>query len=323
MPLNAVSESTIPSPVAVIDIGSNSIKLLVAAAARDGSLVSLAESTKETRIGCGLAGQPPVLQSDAMERAIEWLRDLLCEAGPFQPEKVCIVATSAVRDASNGQAFAEQVDEATHYELEILSGAEEAAAIARGVHCDPRLPLTDSFYLFDLGGGSLELLALRSKQVEQMVSLPLGCVRLTEKFIPNPTAPLPAASVAKLRTHVRRALQESGFRFDLPASAAAVATGGTATTWRAIRAAEAGVRFNASDPVLPSDELETWAHRFSNQSMEERRQTEGLPTARADVFPVALWTLVEVAQGAGARSLHHSLCNLRFGLAARLLFDAD
>jgi len=311
------------SPVAVIDIGSNSIKLLVATATRDGSLVSLAESTKETRIGAGLGGSPPQLQPAAIERAIESLKELLCEAGPFQPGKVCIVATSAVRDASNGDDFAEQVDEATNHELQILSGAEEAAAIARGVCCDPRITPTESSYLFDLGGGSLELLTVRSKQVEQVISLPLGSVRLTEKFISDPAAPLPAADVASLRTHVRRALQDSGFRFDLAPSAAAVVTGGTATTWRAIQATQAGIELNASDPTLPVGEIEAWAIRFSNQSMEERRQTVGLSAARADVFPVALWTLVEVAQAAGARSLHHSLCNLRFGLAARLLLDGS
>lgn len=312
-----------PSPVAVIDIGSNSIKLLVAAVARDGSLVSLAESTEETRIGTGLTGDPLQLQTGAMEHAVESVKNLLCAANPFQPAAVSIVATSAVRDAANHVYFAERIDEATNHELRILSGLEEAAAIARGVRCDSQIPQVERCHLFDLGGGSLELLALKRDTVEQAVSLPLGCVRMTERFVADPATAIPPTTIKELRAHVRGALQESSFRFDLSATAAAVVTGGTATTWRAMRAAHAGVRLSVSDPVLPIDELESWAARLSHQSIEERCRAAGLPAARADVFPAALWTLLEVAHVAGVAALHHSMYNLRFGIAAELLFGPE
>src|SRR6185369_16463559 len=126
-----------------------------------------------------------------MTRGIEAIRALLGDATEFSREKIVLVATSAVRDAQNGADFRARVRAATGHEIRILSGDEEANLIGRGLTSDPALRDLRDFYVFDLGGGSLECLAFRDRRVEQAVSLQLGCVRLTEKFVADPAQPFP------------------------------------------------------------------------------------------------------------------------------------
>jgi exopolyphosphatase/guanosine-5'-triphosphate,3'-diphosphate pyrophosphatase len=306
-------------PVAVVDIGSNSIKLLVATRASDGSIVELCRGVEETRIGTGITENPPRLRADAMDRAVTSIRALLCRAAAFEPVHIAAVATSAVRDAVNGREFAERVRAETLLELSILAGREEARLIGRGIACDPAMRGVKAFYLFDLGGGSLEVLAFREGEVVGLTSLQLGCVRVTERFVPSPAAPLDPDAEARVRAHVRSTLAESGFAFELPAGTSAVVTGGTATTFRAIEAAAQGRRFEDVSPEITLDDLGAFARRLCATDLATRAAIPGLPTARADVFPAALVTLHEAALAAGVAVMRHSLYNLRYGLAAELL----
>jgi len=313
-----VSDRSSP-PVAVIDIGSNSIKLLVASRSQDGSILELTREVEETRIGTGITGNPPRLREDSMQRAIVSIKTLLCQAAAFEPAQVVAVATSAVRDAVNGSVFAGKLFDATTLDLGILSGREEARLIGRGIACDPAMRGVGAFYLFDLGGGSLEILGFENGQVSQLASLQLGCVRVTEHCVSDPTQPLSADVIAAIRTHVRTLIDVSGFRFDVPPPASAVATGGTATTFRLIKGAVEGRPLDQISATIGVAELRSLAERVASVPIEARRAIPGLPAARADVFPAALLTLVEAAQLAGIEQFRHSVFNLRYGLASELL----
>ena len=312
-----------PSPsVAVIDIGSNTIKLLVAARGPAGRLQTLTSETIDARISAGLGQAVPRLSEEGMTRGLAAVRELLAEAVPFAPAQIVIVATSAVRDAANGAEFRERVRAATGNPLRILSGDEEANLIGRGLTSDPALAHLRDFYVFDLGGGSLECLAFRERRVTQALSLPLGCVRLTERFGADPAAPFSAEARAAVADYARRALRESGFRFDL-ASQDAVFTGGSMTTARAIDGLADGKPLSETAPVVTVVTLKRILDRVAMLPLAERRQQiAGLPAARADVFPAALTTMIAVAEVAGLRAFHHSFHNLRYGLAAELL-NAD
>ena len=312
-----------PSPsVAVIDIGSNTIKLLVAARGPAGRLQTLTSETIDARISAGLGQAVPRLSAEGMTRGLAAVRELLAEAVPFAPAQIVIVATSAVRDAANGAEFRERVRAATGNPLRILSGDEEANLIGRGLTSDPALAHLRDFYVFDLGGGSLECLAFRERRVTQALSLPLGCVRLTERFGADPAAPFSAEARAAVADYARRALRESGFRFDL-ASQDAVFTGGSMTTARAIDGLADGKPLSETAPVVTVVTLKRILDRVAMLPLAERRQQiAGLPAARADVFPAALTTMIAVAEVAGLRAFHHSFHNLRYGLAAELL-NAD
>jgi exopolyphosphatase/guanosine-5'-triphosphate,3'-diphosphate pyrophosphatase len=305
--------------IAIVDVGSNSIKLLVAARGAGGALEARAVRTLEARISAGISGETPRLGAEGMQRGVAAIQALLTEARNWAPRRTLLVATSAVRDAANGAEFAAAVARATGEALRILSGAEEAALIGRGLLCDPALAALRDFSVFDLGGGSLECLAFADRQMRQALSLPLGCVRLTERFVLEASAPLPSSAERAIRAHVAAALLGSGFRFGPAGVTAAVGTGGTLTTVRAIRAAAAGIRLDQTDPEVTVAELGALTRRLGALPLTERQAVAGLPRKRADVFPAALVTLLALAECGGIASFRHSFYNLRWGLAAESL----
>ena len=304
--------------VAVIDIGSNSIKLLVAARSDDGNLRALKFRTIDARIGAGIKAAAPRLGEEGMTRGLEAVTALLADAASHSPARTVLVATSAVRDAVNGAGFRARVQAATGHAIRILSGDEEANLIGRGLTCDPALAGLRDFYVFDLGGGSLECLRFEDRQIRQAVSLQLGCVRMMERFVSDAAAPLVLAESSALALHVCAELKRSGFRCPL-ATPAAVFTGGTVTTIRTITAARHGVALEETPSVITTEALAGLIDELAPLTLAQRRAVPGLPPARADVFPAALVTLLSVAEYAHIESFHHSLYNLRWGVAAEAL----
>jgi exopolyphosphatase/guanosine-5'-triphosphate,3'-diphosphate pyrophosphatase len=308
-----------PSVVAVVDIGSNSIKSLVAARDDCGGIVAQLAQAIDARISAGIGQARPRLSEDGMQQGLAAIRELLDGIAAFAPEQTVLVATSAVRDAANGAEFARRIKTATGHGLRILSGEEEASLIGRGLTSDQRLADLQSFDVFDLGGGSLECLAFRDRRIEQAISLPLGCVRLTERCVDNPDLPFTAQSRAEIGAVCREAFAAGGFRFSPTPGSGAVFTGGTITTVREILAARSGVAFSATSPVISVEALRTLLDEVAVLPLAARRQVAGLPAARADVFPTALTTALAVAEIGGFTSFRNSLHNLRYGLAAELL----
>lgn len=309
-----------PSPsVAVIDIGSNSIKVLVAQRGADGSLAARHSRTLDARISAGISRREPTLGEDGMARGLEAIAALLADAAGFQPALTVLVATSAVRDATNGGEFQRRIRQATGHEVRVLTGEEEANLIGAGLLCDPALQARRDFQVFDLGGGSLECLAFRDRRISQAVSLPLGCVRLTEKFVAHPESALQAPEADAIRAHCAAQLRGAGFPFSPPLREEPVGTGGAVATARAILAARAGVNFEQSDSFVPTAVLRAMLGEIGGLALAPRRMVPGLPAARADVFPAALATLVALADAGGFAGFRHSVYNLRYGLAAQAL----
>ncbi len=305
------------APVAaVIDIGSNSIKILVATRREGGRIEALKAHTIDARISAGISQAVPLLSEEGMARGLSAIQDLLSLASPFAPTTTILVATSAVRDAANGPEFRQRVLDATGHTIRILTGDEEADLIGRGLTCDPALTHLQNFYVFDLGGGSLECLAFRDRRIEQEMSLKLGCVRLTEKFINDPAAPLQPDACTALALHVRDTIKSAGFRFNLPAGAEAVFTGGTMTGVRLIKAALHGAKLEDTPATVSVATLHDLLDEIGSLTLEARKQIPGMPAARADVFPAALVTVVTLAEFGLFDRFHHSLYNLRWGLAA-------
>jgi exopolyphosphatase/guanosine-5'-triphosphate,3'-diphosphate pyrophosphatase len=203
--------------------------------------------------------------------------------------------------------------------VRILTGKEEADYIGAGLAADPELAGAQDFYLFDLGGGSLECLEFRDRRAAQSMSLRLGCVRLTERCVADPTAPFTDAQRTAVVAAVRDAFAGGAFRFALPLPATAVATGGTVTTVRAILGAEHGRTVAETGATVDVQELEGLLTRIGPMTLAERRSVHGLPAARADVFPTALATIIEVSRLAGLSHFAHSFYNLRYGIAAEVL----
>ena len=309
-----------PHPtVAVVDIGSNSIKVLVAARGPGGIADAVLTQTLDVRISAGIGATRPRLTEDGMARGAAAVRELLDAAAALAPQRSALVATSAVRDAANGGEFRARLRASTGIEPRVLTGAEEAALIGRGLLQDPGLRELRDFYVIDLGGGSLECLAFADRRLDQAVSVPLGCVRLTESCVPDPSGPFSESSRARVAAICREVIAKSGFRFSLPAGAAAVFAGGSITTVRAIQAARIGRPISETSADISRIALEDLLAECARLPLADRRRIDGLPPARADVFPTALATAVAVADAGGFTGFRHSFYNLRYGVAAELL----
>lgn len=304
--------------VAVIDVGSNSIKALVAErAAGPFGLRPVFEKTLEVRISQGIGGPQPVLRADRIEAGAEAVREL-CERcqqhGPLA--RLRIVATSAVRSAANGHIFIAAVRAMTGQAPDILTGSEEAEAIAMGVRTDPRIEmdLTD-FTVFDLGGGSLELIRFEHHGITDRTSLPLGAVRLTEQFISDPSRPVPLHEAQGLARHVRAHVEATGMILTAPL----VGCSGGLAALRHIAEKRHGQPASAVSGRISRHSINELARDVLAMDLPKRMTIPGMPERRADIFPAALLVFQILMDLARAEAILHSYHNLRYGLALRML----
>jgi exopolyphosphatase / guanosine-5'-triphosphate,3'-diphosphate pyrophosphatase len=215
---------------AAVDVGSNSVRLLIADA--DGT--TLHREMRITRLGRGV-DEHGHLDDDSLASTVEALGDFHRQWRAHGITRVRIAATSAVRDASDRNRFFEAVHEVTGVDAEVLSGEEEAALAHRGA--TGAVDVDEPAMVLDVGGGSTELVVGDSRGgVAASVSLQLGCVRLTERLLPSD--PPTAGELAAAREEIVARLDEAEERLGAGASprqpASIVGVAGTATTLGAL-----------------------------------------------------------------------------------------
>ncbi len=297
----------------VIDIGSNSIKLLIAESA--SSLAARYETTWETRIGTGLGSKEPRLTRSAITNGVQAVKELVEQAEAYQPESFFVVGTSALRDAANRDEFINELWKATGQRLRVLSGDEEAAYIAHGIMADPQLAEHKELCLVDLGGGSMEAIHIRYGRIVKKVSLPVGAVRLSEACLASATAPMSSEEMRQITWRVQDVIQRSSFTF--PEGEYTLAgTGGVLNVARRVRAAWLGSTFDDVGNTLSLNFLEYLFLELASMRSAERSRLPAMPPERADIMPAGLLVLITVLRLANARSYLHSLHNLRYGVAA-------
>src|ERR1700761_9198466 len=188
---------------AAIDIGSNSCRLKIARV-QQHQLKVLLEDREVTRLGESVF-ETGMVSPEAMASTLVALKRFHREVKQQSAERVRAVATSALRDARNGLAFLAWVKSETGWDVEIISGLEEARLIHRGVMGEPGTQ--GRCLLIDLGGGSCEITISDRKRIQETISLPLGAVRLTKEFIP--TDPPTTEELARLRQFIDRELRKA------------------------------------------------------------------------------------------------------------------
>ena len=304
--------------VAVVDVGSNTIKLLVAELPSLGDLKVLYERSEATRIESELTTDGHILTANGMNAGLKAIERLVKESLSYEPLHVLIVATGLVRDSLNGEIFAARVHEATGHELEIISGEEEAAGIALGVATDRSLSNESNYLVCDLGGGSLELICVENRIVRGTVSLPLGAVRLAKCFVGNTSEPSVKSEMNAISAHVNETLSSTGFQLPL-SPFCMVATGGAFTTARAVLAEAKNIAFE-ENPVLAFSDLSGFLEEVASLAINQRvERFPPLPIERADITPTGLIVILTLLEYFNVSEVHHSSRNLRFGLAAKLL----
>lgn len=304
--------------VAVIDVGSNTIKLLVAELSSLGDLIVQHQRSDATRIESEYSTGGHTLTGNGMNEGLKAIERLIQQSLPYEPVCLRIVATGLVRDSVNGMLFADRVRAVTGYKLDIISGDEEATGIALGVNTDSFLSNQSNYLVCDLGGGSLELIRVENRTVRATASLPLGAVRLAQRFVNNSSVPLVQSEIDVIATHVHQTLSASGFPFP-PSPFFMVATGGAFATARAVFAEAKNISFDEC-VILSSSDLSAFLTESAFLPVDQRvERFPPLPKERADIMPTALRVMLSLLEYVNASEVHHSLRNLRFGLAAKLL----
>lgn len=305
-------------PIAVIDVGSNSIKLLVAKKNPENGLIEeIFSKSLETRISKGISQLDSRLTSSAIESGSQSIAILVERAKDYQTRTIKIVATSAVRDASNNDEFTEAIKKRTGIQVDVLKGVEEATCLSKGLRCDPKIRAMNQFVQMDIGGGSLELIHFSENSFQQVCSLQLGAVRLTEQFIEDRNAPISPKMEVQIEEHVRSEIEASGFDFGV-ANVPFIATGGVFKVAQDIIKATSEGTTALPPSTLLKNEIAALKTRLKYLSLQDRSTIPHVPASRADILPVALIIIDTVLAYAGREIVTLSSYNLRYGVAAEL-----
>lgn len=299
---------------AVFDLGSNSIKFVVAET-RAGRVRVLHERSISTRLAEHLIDTCE-LRPEAIARTLAALRELRAKATELGVEQFRAVATSAVRDSRNRRPFLKAVRDVLGFPVRLLSGSEEAETIFSGVTADPHWEGKDLFIL-DIGGGSAEWVQGAHGKLQKRISLPLGAVRLRERFLHDyPVAPDTAGLLVET---VRGQISHPLAHYTLGARHL-VGTGGTITCLVAIHKALAEYDPNKIDHAsLTIGQVRDLMHRFTGCTLDELRSLPGLPPKRADLIIPGTAVVLATMEWLGARRLYVSIRGLRYGVLTALI----
>jgi exopolyphosphatase/guanosine-5'-triphosphate,3'-diphosphate pyrophosphatase len=309
------------SRVGAIDCGTNSIRLLLAGPGTDGSaLTDLYRQTEIVRLGQGVDATGE-FAPEALERTFAVTRrfaDRIREAG-VPPGRTRFVATSASRDARNREEFFVGVEDLVGVRPDVISGDEEARLSFAGALSRIR-PAAEAVLVMDIGGGSTELIVGdASGAVSSAISLDIGSVRLTERFL-GAGPPTPAALEAA-RAHVDALLGSSGVDFGSVGTWVGVA--GTATTLAGVHLQlEAYDRERVHGSTIPVVKLDELAFLLTRMTVEQIRALPSMHPGRADVVTAGALIATRVAARLHVTDLVVSESDILDGIALQLLNDS-
>ncbi len=296
--------------VAVVDMGTNSTRLLVADV-EAGAVSEVERHSQVTRLGRGvdLSGQ---LAADAVEEVCEAVAEYVALYTELGAERVLAIATSAVRDAANGEMFIAELRERFALDARVLDGATEARLTYVGAcsgrdHCDHTL-------IIDIGGGSTELVLGSGREVDYYASLQAGVVRHSERHISaDPPTPTDLEDLA----HDVHAL----IRAEVPPERLASARDGIAVAGTPTSLAAIDLGLDPYDPErvhgyrLPLAVIQRLLSQLASLPLEERLKVTGLQPGRAPTIVAGVVILVEVMRAFGLEAIEVSEHDILWGAA--------
>jgi len=303
-------------PVAVVDIGTNSTRLLIAEVdPSTGAIQELLRRSQVTRLGDGVDSTGS-LSEEAIARTFNTLADYRAAIDSHACEANLAVLTSAVRDASNGGAFAERVREDFGLDARVLSGEEEAQLTFLGAMSGRAAP-TEPTVVIDVGGGSTEFVIGLGHAAGFHASLPVGVVRMSERHIDS-DPPVPE-QLQSLALDVRTILQQG-----LPAEERASVKWGIAVAGTATSAASIDQELDPYDPArvqgypLQLGTIEMLVARLADMNEARRRAVVGLNPDRAPTIVAGMIILEQALRAFALEEVEVSEHDILYGGALRL-----
>ena len=298
-----ISREMNDSPIiAIIDVGSNSVRLLVARQLTDSAFEVIDEERYDARLGAGQAGKD--LPEESLERGLRALKVMAGVARSHNPSQIVAVGTEALRRAQNSAAFVAEARRRTGLTVRILTGEEEARAGFLGVVNSTSL--VDG-HLLDIGGGSLELMRVEGRSLSTITSAPLGAIYATERYFR--TDPPSTRDVRALRKAVRQHFTVEG-----PLPELFGAGGSVRNLARMVRARRQYPLRRLHGFVIRRSEVRRFARLLVAAPPEERRKFPGMSANRIDILPAAAVVIDEVMELTGATTLTVSGQGLREGI---------
>lgn len=268
--------------IAVYDIGTNSIHMLIAKIRKDGTFRILDREKDATRLGDG-SFEKRRLKSAAVARGLHVIEQFHELSKEYRVERSIGVATSAVRDAKNGKAFIRSVKRRTGIEIRIVSGNEEALLIERAARSNMDVEGKKTLVI-DIGGGSMELIVGDGRTHDFVQSFPLGVARLTDRFLTKD--PPSRKQLKRLDRHIEKMLGRAAKRIRKHSIDTVIGTAGTL-----INLGSMAYEHEHSRPlrivhhtVLERDILEEVHEKLCATSLKERLNFPGLDAKRSDII---------------------------------------
>ncbi len=294
----------------MVDMGTNSTRLLVADI-DDGRVNELERRSTVTRLGRGV-DTTQQLATEAIEDVANAVGEYISLYDPLDPDVVTVLATSAVRDATNAGAFIAELRERYALGARILTGVEEARLTYLGAIAG-RAP-ADGTLVIDIGGGSTELVAGSGDEVTSHTSLQVGTVRHSERHIRSD--PPQAAELEALAEDVRRLIFAELAEAEFFEVESGIAVAGTPTSLAAI---EQGL--DPYDPervhgyVLTLDSVQRMCAMLSGKTLEERLRVPGLHPGRAPTIVAGVVILIQAMRAFGLQRIEVSEHDILDGAA--------
>ena len=315
---------------AAIDIGSNSSRLKIASVSQH-RLKTLHEDREVTRLGESVF-QTGMISPDAMANTIKALRRFHKAVQLHVVDKVRVVATSAMRDARNATAFVEWVKSSTGWNIEVISGLEEGRLIHLGV-VTHEPGARGRCLLIDLGGGSCEVTLSDGGLVKEMVSLPLGAVRLQQEFLQHD--PPGKDDVARLKQYIDRELQRGEKKLGRPHVPLVIATSGTAAALAEAALATAAklpvrrslpktggiVRFKPQ--IASTADVRRLSDKLVKMTNAQREAVPGIGPKRSEIIIGGAEVYASLLERFALKGFRYSPLGLRDGMLAQMLGEVD
>ena len=303
---------------AAVDIGSNSVRLKISRF-QGHRLKEIHEDREVTRLGEGVFSGG-LLSPEAMADTVRVLRRFHRATQECGTDTVRVVATAALRDARNSRAFLEWVRSTTGWNVEIISGLEEARLIHLGIISNGRLA-ADPVLLVDLGGGSCELTVSRKGQIRDTISLPLGAVRLTSEFLLHD--PPRKGELERLRRLVAREMGRIQDRIRASHVRAVIATSGTAAALAGVSAHLARLRKQKPGPKVTRESMRRIVKLLTRLPLDQRVKVPGIGPRRAEIINAGAVVYAELLERCHLAGFRYSPLGLRDGILAQMAAEYD
>jgi exopolyphosphatase/guanosine-5'-triphosphate,3'-diphosphate pyrophosphatase len=319
-PVAEIQPSPIVTPrvVAFMDIGTNSIRLLLVRINPNHTHTILTSQKEVVRLGENEFVEGS-LQPEAMSRAVLVCRKFVELARSNAADEIVAVATSATRDAENQKEFLDRLKNEAGIEVHVISGKEEARLIYQGVSSGVHIGKQKAIFI-DIGGGSTEVVVGDQSQHYHLDSLKLGAIRLTSMFLPDAQAgPVSSERYQLIQRYVRttavRTLQRlQGYDAEL-----AFGSSGTIINLAEVASRTLRKRPRERDEALSLRHLKETARMLCSLPYDERRDVPGINPERADIIIAGAAIIETLMEEFGLEELHISDRGLRDGLLADYL----